>query len=817
MPPKQSYKQILIIKIFVSGKKELTEEKQYCLMMPMLLSILSNIDGIARGDLIDRIVLNLYNLHGSKNQKSIKKMTLQIIKTLIEVLDRHCETGFKDTSRTKSIIFDCLLFMATPTNFTDQTESVINHLYEWLVNQFEDAPLEEWTDSRSESGNFYIYSFEKDDDETVKVKNQEDQLIAAHLGIRRLVELDQRALVPIFNRLMTMLDSKLWRVRYTALISISELCVNTNLSHNITNQFPLVLKLVLNSVDDENIKVRWAMLHCLGKLSIEMGKEMNESRVQIFSVISKFIDDPNERIQNRCSMLILLLTDSFTNDNVDDNVFKVLNGWFEILLESTKPYVLEWAIQSLMYVIDKVYKRCKNYVGKLIPIFFSFLEKPFTKQSKRFCRGAIKTFSKFSIFIDKKMLQRFMNEMSFDPVDIVKISPIFIQAIGKWFNLFTNGGQDDCRYTRLSTQRRKEKKKCSQSFDKNHRLQTIGTILLELDDDQIKDISMDLLPQCMKLCNLAQVGIEKTIKVFGRQLDTVLEEILDDFNYGTMYEYVDLTTNIIKAMGNDVIMTLDQVESTLNTFTVVLEMLDSDFHDSDVEDNLYRPISMMIKLNSTATSPLITYDILDRCCKKLGDTNTDEVFCKGEILNFLTEYCKHGGESAINSFPQIIPTIIWCLVNLDDDWDLRTAATALGAAAQTAKDRFSPWATEAIQGLENMILTSTSKDSIRAKEAISSIGKIIRYVPQVVVIVANTIDIIPRWLNHLPLTVRYREYTRDSSVIEDLCAIVHLYTNKCLGKDYQHVTQLYKIINHYKKQQMSKRVIYMNYSIKLGH
>ncbi|EGG20639.1 hypothetical protein DFA_00500 [Cavenderia fasciculata] len=65
----------------------------------------------------------------------------------------------------------------------------------------------------------------------------------------------------------------------------------------------------------------------------------------------------------------------------------------------------------------------------------------------------------------------------------------------------------------------------------------------------------------------------------------------------------------------------------------------------------------LIDHHAAITVPLIAQDLLDRSCHKLQDTEESDT-AKGSILYFLTEYLQHGGESTINTFPQIIPTLI---------------------------------------------------------------------------------------------------------------------------------------------------------------
>ncbi|EGG19066.1 hypothetical protein DFA_02310 [Cavenderia fasciculata] len=195
-----------------------------------------------------------------------------------------------------------------------------------------------------------------------------------------------------------------------------------------------------------------------------------------------------------------------------------------------------------------------------------------------------------------------------------------------------------------------------------------------------------------------------------------------------------------------------------------------------------RSLHMLVYILVTYYEPLAPFIhcLIQPLCKCL-EMGVNTIIVSDEILPACMKLCNQaleGIDKTIEEFGKVLDSVIIKYFNVD----LQDTA------------RFFDIGTTIIRTMEND--TSTSEDSGK-KEAISSIGKIIRYAN-------NTIDIIPRWLNHLPIPYMYRRET----VIEDLCAIVNLYTNQCLGKDYQHVAQLYKIIDHYKQRTVKKSHIH---------
>ncbi|EGG20632.1 hypothetical protein DFA_00493 [Cavenderia fasciculata] len=126
-----------------------------------------------------------------------------------------------------------------------------------------------------------------------------------------------------------------------------------------------------------------------------------------------------------------------------------------------------------------------------------------------------------------------------------------------------------------------------------------------------------------------------------------------------------------------------------------------------------------------------------------------------------------------------------------------TASIALGAAAQLGKDRFLPWAMQVLQVISARVYVYNDQILIRytCQYAISSIGKIIRYVP-LHKVASNLSDIIPQWLNLLPINLNVDNEENDI-VIYNLCSIIRLYINECFGQEYEHVDKIHQIIEYY--------------------
>ncbi|EGG20627.1 hypothetical protein DFA_00488 [Cavenderia fasciculata] len=832
---------------------------------------------------------NLNNIFGfsDDNPKWMDTIAQQIIDTLFQVLNGNREE--RSTTYTYNM-FRLLLVMAetNPKEFTPfHLESIISHLYKWL-SEVKEMPMEEWTSGNSTSGSklFNLNYFEERNNGIIpeypnthdQNYNQDDQLVEAVTTFDQFVYLLGRPLqVSMFNRFNLLLKSQHWKERYASLMSLSKFC-----DSNIMKQFPSILESMSNCFNDENIRVRWASIYCLIKLSVEYKEEMVESR-DLFQVIAKSIRDPNERVQSSCCILIQTLMASLKKqkNKIVDNVLDELCNSFEILLQSPTLFLAENALIPLMSVIDTVKDRFRPYYPRFISILFTLLEKHHaTIESRVLCSRVIKTISlcgremgkmtftkdiyKFMMFVKK-------NAWSFDLIsDVFRASGDFINVIGKSFSIYlpmiirmiTNildtplsiQLEDDVSFQyamRVLSALKGLNRILELSYDKvdnplipcaHHLVRPLCKLATFSNTGigtGIQEYSLTNLPICVKLAYI-HFGDrkDKKLEMFGMVINSVVfpSTLPSDTNVEELRNRINMADDLIDEMGSGA-MTLDHAKTVMDLFYKVdkkLEFLTDQIRNenqdvigeghpssmldtlANVESRIYEMVGVLIKHNSDIVTPLITSDLLDKACEKLrytvpvkekddddeddaddDDDDEDEentFIIKRGILDLMEQYCEYGGESAINSFPQIIPPIVQCLTTKKADVRLKAAIT-LGAAAQLGKDRFAPWLNDVLHAL-NVMISGPDEYSIDFNDArefaISSIGKIIRYVPQ---IASHASIIIPEWLGHLPI-----DDVQESNIIyENLCAIIRLYPNECFGNAYQHVMKLYNVINFYKE------------------
>ncbi|EGG20633.1 hypothetical protein DFA_00494 [Cavenderia fasciculata] len=818
---------------------ELSDD-QYRSLLPDLLSTLPIIEK-TEGEYFKKIVVALNNIYMDENPNWMQEFILPIIDTLIEVLDINRENGFsssnKSQTNTKGVVYKFLLDMVEndennifePYAFTNShLERILSHLYEWMI-QVEDVSVEEWTDSdycTDNQGIIFNINSEEEGDLGI-LKTDFDQQIPADSNFERFVglignhvEIQQS----IYNQFTSLVNSQKWNERYASLIALSKF--TRFLIDIVTQQHPFILNSIFKLVEDENIRVRWASLQCLIQLFIHT-QEMIGSKEKVYQVLIKSIyDDPNERIQISCCLLLQTMTNVLEADMIADTDLQVLSSLFEKLLQSQKLYVVESALPSLMSLASIAKERLKPYFGNIIPILLSVLEKHqsiATKESRVLRCRSVKAFALCGLVVDNNTFSTYLNKFmvmfvkknqgSVDlSVDITRASYSFIQTVGNEFAVYLpmtvrmavnvlEIPLPDQEQDMRALSRQNVKKIMSTLTGMNNLIQIcmpsqstlfgdvvyqqlapfihclIGPLIKLVGctvNNRIQLFSLDNLPKYVTMYKMHYgAGSDKTIEMFGMVVDLVATPSMLETDWNLVDQRVLVShrvfaaTNLIKLMdssaGDRNEMSLDQIQSTVALF-YNLDKRIQDFVEQQanigntdligvglIVVRNYEMLVQLIEYNSSITIPLITQDLLIRGCHKLRDNEGSNAI-KALILTFMHSYCKYGGELAISSFPHIIPAIIECLTYTNNI--SRIAASTLKEAAQNAKDRFSPWAIDALLGLDAIVSAASLMMVPRTSSSdviISSINTIIQYVPKQLTsnININVSDIIQKCLNHL--------------------------------------------------------------------
>ncbi|EGG20625.1 hypothetical protein DFA_00486 [Cavenderia fasciculata] len=750
-------------------------EKQYRSIIPMLLSMLVQIDGLDRGEFIDNSVRNITEIFIHSRSGLRHELIPQINDTLIEVLERNRENGFRNKTIKKNILGCLTVLIGSNSNPTNpHIERIISHLYEWL-SDVQDLSLEEWTESSNLN---YKFNFHEEREYGLLQKRpigrkdyQDDDIQAIDRSIARFIGAFGQPVVKtvsilVCNQLIRFSNSQSWKHRYAALICLPKFC--KYLQENIENQFPIILKTILKSTKDSNIKVVWASLDCLIQISRQFHqfKELLvKFRGQVCRVIVKLISDyPNQRIQHTCCLFIQSIMQLLKRDvvayNIDD-VLKALSSSFETLLLSPTISVVENSLLSLFTIINSLTFRLKPYFGNILPILLSLLEKYHgTKESRLLRCRVIKAFGLCGKVIDKKTFTRYLymlmqfvkkNEKSLDLVVIeyiFKESGSFMQLVGNSFAIYLpmiirmiiniletpilEEEEEDVKSIILTLNNLKDILEWFNGKQKTA-YEPLARFSQRLN-------SLSNLPAVLKLY-LLHFGAksEKTLEMFGKILELALTYCsIQPLHFNILGEFIIMGAKVIKVMGKDS-MTLDQIHSTLDRLNVI-EKVFSDDRDEDIIgdglfstgdsqrsisqgiEGIYMTMGHMLKHNRAITAPLITSDHLDRACQILDGTE-DEFSVKQNTHYFMMQYFKCGNENAINSFPKVIPTIVKCMTS-DNIMERQFSSIALGVAAQIGKDRFSPWVIDALQALDSIASEPYSEivyKEIVKQHAISSI------------------------------------------------------------------------------------------------
>ncbi|EGG20630.1 hypothetical protein DFA_00491 [Cavenderia fasciculata] len=695
--------------------------------------------------------------------------------------------------------------------------------------------------------------------------NKEEYVADSHFMGRfaRLFQY-QRAAEPIFKQFNILVNSQLWKQRYAALMYLSKSCtyLKQSIKLQFPDILKTILKLVDD--ENIRVRWASLQCLIQLSMHFELRSLMIKPREfhDIFVVVGRTIRDTNECIQNSCCLFIQSIDSSLTykKDIIVDNI--ILDGLFssfEILLQSPKLYLVESVLVPLMSLIDIVEKNFIPYYPRFIPILLSLLEKHHGTIETRLLRGrAIKAFSMcgrvmnnkktFSKDLFKFMLFVGKNEGSFDlAIQVFTATDLFIQVVDKSFEIYLPMIMRMIINTLETTMQQQQQEEEGEEDRLTTSTKTILSTLISLNNimgesyglyeplapfihrlvdplcrlvassnSTIREHSSECLPTLVKLSKL-QYGdrSDKTLEIFGVIFDSMLDSMLasytlNHFQYRFSARHSNALAQVINVMGKNV-MTFDQVKSMLDAFckseqeiSEIAEQVRNgnqdvignrdansflySIHKSITE--IYKTIGETIKQNGLLAAPLISCsNLLQRSSVNLHTYENDYV--KENILFFIEQYLEYGSDedqSVINTFPHIIPPMIECLTH--SKYTVRQKASiTLGTAAQIGKDRFSPWVVQVLQGLDTMISSTSYYDSI------PSIGKILRYVP--LPPEANVNVILPKWLYKLPI-YQTKEVMPTN---QNFCAIVRLYPNQCLGNEYQHVEQLYRIIDYGPKEE----------------
>ncbi|EGG20628.1 hypothetical protein DFA_00489 [Cavenderia fasciculata] len=576
----------------------------------------------------------------------MERIAQQIIDTIIKVLDNRNRPKEGLTDRiTKTNMIKYLLVMAemNPDEFTDtHIEILVTHLYEWLA-QVKDISFEEWTRRKDSIKTWNDQEYPKDDQDDAAVESFED-----------FYHLNERRMVPTLKQFNIFLNSQQWKQRYAAIMSLHRYS-----GFYKDENFPTIINIKL--VDDENIKVRWAILQFLIGLTKEFTKFTISFRKEIFQFIIKSIhhDDPNERIQNCCCILLESMIESMFSSVLEmfgDNNLKGLFNSFVLLLESPKLFVVESALESLRLVINIAQKKFRpvsihievnwvkfiyllnpsKYYRNIVSILFTLLAKHHSnKESRELCGLAIKAFSYCGMAIDRKLLftrdlYKFMmfikkNEKSLDSliIDAIRECSDFIYVVRHSFSLYLP------MIIKMIINLLDQHPSSIQKYEKR----IVATL------DGLDNLMVDSLQNtiCMTLVEL-HFG-DRSEEMFTKILESEFISCIHDTSLHVMKNRIEIGAYLIRGIGADT-MTFNQVESVMDLFykletklkNMSEELMQDEEEDPDdmlqtiaiVESRICTTVGVMIAHNGSIATPFITSELLEKICKKLRNIDVNE-------------------------------------------------------------------------------------------------------------------------------------------------------------------------------------------------
>ncbi|EGG16202.1 hypothetical protein DFA_09231 [Cavenderia fasciculata] len=771
--------------------------------------------------------------------------TKQLIDTLLQVV-AHPATN--NNIILKRAAFDFLFSTASVYenvwNRKDST-SLVTHVYEWLFSSVQDIDIKDWTLNNKLIDNDLNHDqdeiemerekkeeeeeIEKDEEEEISMDDDEERI--PRVKFRKTITKDVLScfkdiarvmddkLIPIaLQQTKTYLKSQDWKKRYIALqfFGIISLPFNEFIKEK---DFKDLLLIILEMVNDENPRVRWAFFNCLGELVKSFETILAKQSANVFISVKKAIQDPNERVQASCCSFIQSALVSEMIRKSDITLLSTIIDILQLLLQSSRIYVIENALSTISSLVKTFENDLIPYYPKIIKIIIELQKKYEINIETRLIHSrAIRLFGLFGELIDieKKIYEKdfytlvqYIQQLKGDSFDLVMYEFIFVckgaaEILGKDFvvhlpiatkyifqvldRLIKVGVVEDRRKIVMT-------------------LETLGSILvaLELDPLALEPYKNQLTSWVLQLCKLpfkkeirrAAIKIvplfcpiEHTVKMFFILFDVLVGSFLNDKEM--VGEKLSATIELIEYAG-DSFLSLQQIRTCLDDILVVKNFITANYqiHDKDSLFNAYSAITLLFSLHRDQCVSSIIGDQIQSSFIEYDTSTIIDV--KALALGFIVELCALSDEATLLPWlPKLVPAMTSQLLSKNASMR-QNAAHGLGVFAQMTRHHMAPYALNILQLYKTLIAEPKSrrKENIDATtSAISSIGKFIRHVPQLSTHVETIFSV---WIG-LAETVE----TEDKSllVLDDILSIVQIYPNQCLGND-QNCKQLYNVIDQF--------------------
>lgn len=212
-------------------------------------------------------------------------------------------------------------------------------------------------------------------DEIVDEDNENNNVIAESSIDRLACGLGGKIVLPhVISNIPAMLSNSDWRYRHAALMAIS--AVGEGCHKQMEPLLPQIIDGVLNYLQDEHPRVRYAACNAIGQMSSDFAPTLQKKFHQrIVPALLNLLDDNNNpRVQAHAGAALVNFAEDCPKhilvqhlDNVMLKLEAILKGKFNELLKNGTKLVLEQVVTTIASVADTAEEQFVTFYDRLMP------------------------------------------------------------------------------------------------------------------------------------------------------------------------------------------------------------------------------------------------------------------------------------------------------------------------------------------------------------------------------------------------------------------------------------------------------------------
>ena len=245
--------------------------------------------------------------------------------------------------------------------------------------------------------------FEDEEDQTVEI----DYAKQGRKQITRLVEgLGEEFLLPTVLGLIQSALSAVtedWRVKYAALMAISELGQFIEESQKIAELVPILIKYSTHT----HPKIRYAAYNCIGQLSEDYEEEFQTNHhSQVVPVLIQGIQDPVARVKAEAAESLSKFMENCTNTLAISYIPVIMPVVVGIFSNPNCSLVLESALSALTSISETSKEAFGSWYSTLMPYFLNIINTYTSDDHKRLRGKAIECMTTICTAVSKEVFSQ---------------------------------------------------------------------------------------------------------------------------------------------------------------------------------------------------------------------------------------------------------------------------------------------------------------------------------------------------------------------------------------------------------------------------